>query len=1106
MNGMNPSFTALLVLLLGVGTASAGSATWLAMPTSGDWNTAANWTLGGPPNGPLDNAAFHFSTVTAVSISTNTEIDAIAFQPGASGFTITAGSTFQLIISGSGIANDSGITQNFVADTDLDGFGTIRFTNSATAGEQTFFVTSGALNGENRGVTEFRDNSSAGRGHFTTNGGEVSGAFGGRTQFFNSSTAGDGSFTNNGPAVSGAGRGVTLFFDSSTGGNGVFTNNGGQVPSGLASFTFFFDNSNAGSGTYVNNGGGAPFAEGGSTQFFDSSSAADSRFLINGGAVSGGLGATMGFFDSSTAGNGTFETNGGAVEGEGGGSVEFHHNSNAGNGAFITNGITANFAQPGYTRFFDTSTAGSGTFITNGGGTNGAAGGGVTEFLDSSSAGNATFTVNGVPVSDGSGGSVDFRNSSNAGNGTFTINGGTFEGAGGGQIIFSETASAGNATLIANAGTGGGDGGLILFGIESTGGTALLKVFGNARLDISGLFGTFYDPQHDPGLTIGSLEGSGMAFLGANRLTVGSNNLSTIFSGVVQDGGIQGTRGGSLAKIGTGTLTLSGANTYTGGTIISGGALAAGHAMAFGGGSVTLTEGTLRLDGANHTVSVATDYVQNGGTLQLRIGGGAAGVDSDLLLVGVNTGTANLNSGSTLSLIRQDGFALTSLDRIALLRTKDGLFGRFSTVLGLGDVGPTGTILFPVVTYDAFNVYLELSQGNFSDLTGLTPNQQAVATNLDDAAGDPAFVALNDFLVNQQITALPAIFDRIAPEELTAIYQLGFSQMNVQTLNLQRRLSDIRSGVTGFSSAGYGISGDGAEEAQGKNARDARSGPPLMNARPDNRWGVFVTGTGQFVEVGGDFNAPGYEITSGGITFGIDYRVSRNLALGLYGGYARGEADLVHEGKIDADGGKIGGYATFHHGAFYLDGIAGTGFNRYHTSRAALLGRARGETDGGEFHGQLATGFDWKLAGFDLGPRASISYSKVSFDGFTETGFFAPLRLSGHDQDSLHSALELTLSRDYKLGRAILRPEIGAAWKHEFGDDLSYDINARLASGAGEVFSAAGPKLGRKSALLKAGFSVEWSARCATYFFYNTEIGRHNYDSHAVSGGVRISF
>ena len=56
-------------------------------------------------------------------------------------------------------------------------------------------------------------------------------------------------------------------------------------------------------------------------------------------------------------------------------------------------------------------------------------------------------------------------------------------------------------------------------------------------------------------------------------LTTGGNNTSTTFSGVIQDGaGVTG-----LTKVGTGTFTLTGANTYTGGTTISAGTLQIGN-------------------------------------------------------------------------------------------------------------------------------------------------------------------------------------------------------------------------------------------------------------------------------------------------------------------------------------------------------------------------------------------------------------------------------------------------------------------------------------------------------------------------------------------------
>ena len=59
--------------------------------------------------------------------------------------------------------------------------------------------------------------------------------------------------------------------------------------------------------------------------------------------------------------------------------------------------------------------------------------------------------------------------------------------------------------------------------------------------------------ENAPGLTIGSLGGSGgVVLLGSKTLTVGNNNLNIIFGGEMQDGGFSGGVGGSFAKIGTG--------------------------------------------------------------------------------------------------------------------------------------------------------------------------------------------------------------------------------------------------------------------------------------------------------------------------------------------------------------------------------------------------------------------------------------------------------------------------------------------------------------------------------------------------------------------------
>jgi len=339
----------------------------------------------------------------------------------------------------------------------------------------------------------------------------------------------------------------------------------------------------------------------------------------------------------------------------------------------------------------------SGTGITNNSGitqnfvtaVNGSGSRGIISFTNSATAGsNTAFTNNGATgVAGTNGGTTQFFNTSTAGSGTFTNNGATTLAANGGTTQFFNTSTAGSATLIANAGTLGGNGGSILFVNDSTGGTARVEVFGNGNLDISS--------HNAPGVTIGSIEGTGNVFLGARNLAVGSNDLSTIFSGVIQDGGINGGTGGSLTKTGAGKLTLSGANTYTGATTINTGTLNIQNATALGttaGGTTVNDNATLQIQGGItvgaealtlsgvqgklESVSGANNYgglltlgTANGGffpshsfiisdagsTLNLTNTGTITGTGSALYLSGAGAGSISSILGMTSSYLIKDG-------------------------------------------------------------------------------------------------------------------------------------------------------------------------------------------------------------------------------------------------------------------------------------------------------------------------------------------------------------------------------------------------------------------------------------------------------------------
>ena len=95
--------------------------------------------------------------------------------------------------------------------------------------------------------------------------------------------------------------------------------------------------------------------------------------------------------------------------------------------------------------------------------------------------------------------------------------------------------------------------------------------------------------------SIGSLSSSdatSQVTLESGTLTTGNDNTSTTFAG-----GISGV-GGSLVKVGSGTQTLSGVNTYSGSTTIAAGTLWLSNQNAAQNSTVTMSGGSLVFDGA----------------------------------------------------------------------------------------------------------------------------------------------------------------------------------------------------------------------------------------------------------------------------------------------------------------------------------------------------------------------------------------------------------------------------------------------------------------------------------------------------------------------------
>ena len=353
------------------------------------------------------------------------------------------------------------------------------------------------------------------------------------------------------------------------------------------------------------------FGNAGTIVFSNTATAGNSGFTT-GNPFGGGV---IVFKDASTADHSGFDSSEG-------GEVEFFNTSSAGNAGFSLGFF-------GSALFADSSTAGNANIVNYSG---------LLSFSGNSTAGDANVFQIGPAV-------LVFNDGSTAGNANIVTGDETC------SVEFSDTSTAGSATIGGYA--------YISFGESSQGGTARIELWaldccGGGILDIS--------RHYAPGVTIGSIAdgfnfipNGEYAFLGANNLTVGSNNLSTTFSGVIEDNGFSG----SLTKIGTGTLDLMGENTYTGPTNINGGVLQVDGSISSntfvnregvlaGSGTVngnvtnnnfaTVSPGGAL--GVPGTLTVSSNYLQTQrATLVIQIAGANAGQFSVLNV----SGNANLN-------------------------------------------------------------------------------------------------------------------------------------------------------------------------------------------------------------------------------------------------------------------------------------------------------------------------------------------------------------------------------------------------------------------------------------------------------------------------------
>ncbi len=552
-----------------------------------------------------------------------------------------------------------------------------------------------------------------------------------------------------------------------------------------------------------------------------------------------------------------------------------------------------------------------------------------------------------------------------------------------------------------------------------------------------------------------------------------------------------------------GTLSCSGSFVNSTNTFLSGSGTLQGNFV---------NSGNLNPGNSPGTLNVSGTFTQTaGGNLAIEI---ASPTIYDNVAVTGNPGTAMLAGTITPTLV--GGYhPMGNTVFSGIVTAAGGISGTFDLL------NPHITqTLFWEPHYDPTSFSLKVAREYTADWLGLTANQFWVGQALNALSNTTAGslnVGLDAIDGLTTASAVQGALQQISADKAAAFSTLAFAGTELQVRTLSNRINSLRFadfGVPGNLGFNFNFA------SQGEGLMLACGTPSANASDSDGGQGFFLhqSRTGFFLEPSFSLgtrkttaNQTGYDFTIGGFTTGADFMVRDDLLVGVSSGYSHTAADFKNSGgDVSANSIPFNAYAAYFPKPFYAFGSIGYALNLFDLDRDISFGTfahtAKSSTTGHQLNGYAETGYDVQMCRIVLTPYASLFYSRLWVDGFSETGADPfNLAVGSQDAESLQSGLGGRITAPFELQGIRFAPQVFASYQHEFSDD-SRAIASRLTLG-GNSFLFQTDTLKRDFVLAGGSLAAGGLAKnLLVQINYSAEIGRNDYTAHFISAGLRYDF
>ncbi len=536
---------------------------------------------------------------------------------------------------------------------------------------------------------------------------------------------------------------------------------------------------------------------------------------------------------------------------------------------------------------------------------------------------------------------------------------------------------------------------------------------------------------------------------------------------------ISGT--GGLHKRGSGSLELTGNNSYTGDTTISGGRLAVNGTLASAvtvehegtlGGSGTVAQvdnyGTLAPGNSVGTLTVSGDYTAHAGSVhELEVGPAGA---TDRLVVG---GAAHIDG--TLKLA---GGPYRQNVAYSFLDAANGVTGQYSHITY--DMA----FLSPTLLYGpSLSLMIKRNDTPFATFAN-TGNQKAVANALDTGSDQP-------------------------PAAMAELYD---TMLNAQSGQVAGYMEQLQGQIHAGTTSALLSNGDLLPRTLGKQASSARN----ATGKDTVLWAEVIH---QQRDLDGDDNSQDVRHKVGGLFLGGDTAIGeQGWRMGTSLGYLENRIkldDRRQTSRSNSYSAALYGTQAWEMGSGSLSLLAGGAYTRHSLDSERSISVHQYETLKADYKAHSIQAFAQLGYRIPVSPRssvepyASVNWHQLRHGSFSESGGQAALRGDSQRQNLSTVTLGLRGTTELDLSKTTLSLSAGLGWRHALGDTTP-ERELAFAALPGSNFRISGAPIAKNAAVAELGAELKAGKSTSFGLNYQGQFGRNQ--DHAGSLFMKVRF